>query len=112
MSSPITQELTPAVELSARPDSEKRRLMLAVLEEALLTFKRGLTSKVAERRKHACEVEAWAASSAVDWPFAFENVCAVLSIDPDYVRARMRRLRRDTLETKTGTGDEPTDVRH
>ena len=94
MSNQLAQELNPTVEVSAHPESDKRRLMLAVLEEALTTFQRGLVSDVAERRKHACEVEAWAASDAVDWPFAFENVCDCLGISPDYVRRRMGKLRR------------------
>ena len=94
MSNHRIQELTPAVEVAPKPESDKRRLMLAVLEEALTTFQRGLVSDVAERRKHACEVETWVASDAVDWPFAFENVCDCLGIEPDYVRRRMNALRR------------------
>jgi hypothetical protein len=94
MSNHRIQELTPVVEVAPKPESDKRRLMLAVLEEALTTFQRGLVSDVAERRKHACEVETWVASDAVDWPFAFENVCDCLGIEPDYVRRRMNTLRR------------------
>ena len=104
MSNQLAQELTPAIETPARPETDKRRLMLAVLEEALTTFQRGLVSDVAERRKHACEVEAWAASDAVDWPFAFENVCDCLGIDPDYVRRRMSKLRRSAYGSQPNNG--------
>ena len=104
MSNQLAQDLTPAIEVSTQPETDKRRLMLAVLEEALTTFQRGLVSNVAERRKHACEVEAWAASDAVDWPFAFENVCDCLGIDPDYVRRRMSKLRRSAYGSQPENG--------
>jgi hypothetical protein len=70
-----------------------RRLMLAVLNEALQTYAAGLTSRSATRRCDAHKAEAWILSDAVDWPFAFVNVCTVLGVDPDYIRGRMRRLR-------------------
>jgi hypothetical protein len=111
MSNHRIQELTPVVETAPKPESDKRRLMLAVLEEALTTFQRGLVSDVAERRKHACEVETWVASDAVDWPFAFENVCDCLGIEPDYVRRRMNTLRRDIYGSKSRNGKRPTGVR-
>ena len=84
-------------ELTASP---RNRLMLAVLEEALVTFQRGLNSPVAEQRQHFHEVDRWVASPDTDWPFAFENVCTCLHIDPDYIRAGLRRLKRDALRGK------------
>ena len=70
-----------------------RRLMLAVLNEALQTYAAGLTSNSATRRCDAHKAETWILSDAADWPFAFVNVCTVLGVDPDYIRGRMRRLR-------------------
>ncbi len=70
-----------------------RRLMLAVLNEALQTYAAGLTSRSATRRCDANKAEAWILSDSADWPFAFVNVCTVLGVDPDYIRGRMRRLR-------------------
>ena len=110
MSTNFSYDLTPAIESSAKPESEKKRLMLAVLEEALMTFQKGLASAVPEQRKHAYEVETWVASQDCDWPFAFENVCSCLDIDPDYVRSRMKRVRRKALVSRksraAGAGQE------
>jgi len=84
-------------ELTASP---RNRLMLAVLEEALVTFQRGLNSARAEQRRHFYEVDRWVASNDTDWPFSFENICGCLHIDPDYIRAGLQRLKREALKGK------------
>lgn len=93
-------DLTLAVDY-AQPEttaSPRNRLMLAVLEEALVTFQRGLSSKKAEQRQQLHEVDRWVRSDDTDWPFAFENICNSLRIDPDYIRAGLRRLKCEALE--------------
>lgn len=82
------------VEPSREPEN---RLMLAVLEEALVTFQRGLNSPVPERRKRFCEVDRWVLERDSDWPFSFENICQTLRIDPDYIRAGLRSLKCESL---------------
>ena len=81
-------------EITASP---RNRLMLAVLEEALVTFQRGLTSARVEQRKLLHDVERWVASEDTDWPFSFENICGCLRIDANYVRRGLRRLKMDAL---------------
>jgi len=83
-----------SAELTASP---RNRLMLAVLEEALVTFQRGLNSPKAEQRRQFHEVDRWVASEDTDWPFSFENVCSCLKIDPDYIRLGLRNLKHETL---------------
>ena len=86
------------VEPSREPEN---RLMLAVLEEALVTFQRGLNSPVPERRKRFCEVDKWVSEKDSDWPFSFENICQTLCIDPDYIRAGLRTLKCQSLMTRS-----------
>jgi hypothetical protein len=86
----------------ASREVDTRRLMRAVLLEALVSYRNGLVSKSAVRRLEACKVEAWAAARDTDSPFAFENVCEVLDIDPDSLRSRMRRLRRHAQDQRAG----------
>ena len=93
MSHPNTAYLTPAIEPASATRSSHRRLMLAVLNEALQTYATGLTSRSVARRSDACKVETWTGSDSTAWPFDFVNVCAALGVDPDYIRARMRKLR-------------------
>ena len=69
------------------------RLMLAVLEEALATFRRGLVSLVPTERQEYREVETWLRCSDTDSPFAFESICWTLGLDPDYVRAGFYQMK-------------------
>lgn len=77
-------------ELTASPIN---RLMLAVLEEALVTFQKGLSSRDAQARWRSCEVDRWVASEDDRFVFSFESVCSSLNIGPGYVREGLRRLR-------------------
>ena len=93
MSHPNSETVQVATQPTQTRASSHRRLMLAVLNEALQTYATGLTSRAVARRSDACQVELWTSSNSTEWPFAFVNVCEVLGVDPDYLRARMRRLR-------------------
>lgn len=77
-------------------DTPEARLMLAVLEEALATFRRGLTSDVPLERQRYREVEAWLRCSDSDSPFAFESICWTLGMDPDYVRSGFYQVKCST----------------
>jgi hypothetical protein len=68
------------------PDSPCRRLVAAVFERALLDAV-GPTAKQPDRE----DALAWLASDAEE-PFAFRWVAGQLGLDPDWVRARLRRL--------------------
>ena len=37
------------------------------------------------------EVEEWVAGVGGEWPFSFENICAALDLDAEYLRAGMIR---------------------
>ncbi len=76
---------------------ENRELMLAVLEEALLEYEKGVASPRAEDRMRFHEVDRWVSSQDADWPFAFENVCYVLELDPAHIREQLARIKRRAL---------------
>lgn len=71
-----------------------RRLMLAVLEDAVATLLGYGYARGGRRRQALDEVDRWLRSDAVDWPFAFLRVCDGLGLDPHYVRTGLERLRR------------------
>jgi len=79
-----------------RGDSEVSELMLAVLEDAMRTYKDGVDSSIPSKRVEAFKVEAWAASDDTDWPFAFVNVCNAVGLTPEYLRTAMKKWRRKT----------------
>src|SRR5262245_55754944 len=69
----------------------EKRLMLAVLDNAVLLVLHGGTARDERTRRHAAEASRWLASDAGHWPFAFVNVCQVLGLDPSWVRAGVCR---------------------
>ena len=78
----------PAVDASLQAE---KRLMLAVLEEAIATFQRHATVDARRSQRLVDEVEEWVGGTNGEWPFSFANVCAALDLDPDYLRAGMTR---------------------
>jgi hypothetical protein len=71
----------------------EKRLMLAVLEEAVATFQRNTHAKTRRGQRLFREVEEWIQSEDVSWTFAFENVCHTLGLDPEYLRGGLERLK-------------------
>lgn len=69
----------------------EKRLMLAVLEEAIATFQRHVLADNRRSQRLVEEVEQWASGAESDWPFSFENVCAALELEPEYLRNGMAR---------------------
>jgi len=57
------------------------RLMLAVLNEALLVI---VNEPDGRERRNARK---WVASTGTEWPFDFENICSVLELDTQRLRA-------------------------
>jgi hypothetical protein len=72
----------------------ERRLMLAVLEDAVDSYRKYALAR--DPREQACFLEAreWFFSNDRTWLFAFENICDVLEMNPDYLRAGLDKWRR------------------
>ena len=75
----------------------EKRLMLAVLEEAIATFQRHVMSDNRRSQRLVEEVESWTSGAEADWPFSFENVCAALDLEPEYLRTGMARWKATEL---------------
>jgi hypothetical protein len=72
-------------------------LMLAVLEQALLDFRRSVGARTLRERRLADEVDTWFAADDQGWPCSFLNVCQALGLDVSAVRTRVARWRRMAL---------------
>jgi hypothetical protein len=70
----------------------ERRLMLAVLEDAIAILERYGGTTDPRRIRHVREVEQWIAPTANDALFGFEHICAILNLDADVLRRGLRRL--------------------
>jgi hypothetical protein len=78
------------VDASLQPE---KRLMLAVLEDAVGTFQKYVDVHSRHARRLFGEAEEWFASPDADWPFAFVSVCQALGLDADYIRSGLWRWR-------------------
>ena len=80
------------VQIDASLQPEKR-LMLAVLEDAVGMFQKYVTASTRRGQRLFTEAEEWFAADATDWPFGFENICQALGLEPTYIRNGLWRWR-------------------
>lgn len=74
-------------------DEGAKKLMLAVLQEALNNFVRLLNAKKPEHQEQFGEIESWFWSDDTGWLFSFKNIAEHLGINPTYFRAGLSRLK-------------------
>jgi len=99
------------------------RLILAILEDAIHCFMKYRFATDGAGRELYEDARLWIESEDRTWPFAYENICAIVGIDSDYVRdgllhwERAQTARRDDrsrvaelLEMDLGEVDEPIAV--
>jgi len=73
--------------------SGERRLMVAVLEDALHCYQKYVDSEDPRHRQLFAEAEAWVDADEPTWFFSFQNVCHTLDLNPDYVREGLHKWR-------------------
>ena len=64
----------------------ERRLVVAVLEDAVDCFQKHIHARDDKARQLFVDAEEWISSEDRSWPFSFENVCDLLQINPQYLR--------------------------
>lgn len=73
------------------PDAE-RRLMMAVLEDAVSCLSKDPHRCPRSHRKSFDEAHSWINADDTDsWVFSFINVCESLGLDPNYLRRGLNR---------------------
>jgi hypothetical protein len=70
-----------------------RRLMLAVLEDALRCLQMRANGRRPVERRAMAEAERWIFERGLQGPFTFESVCETLGIHPDHLRDGIRQWR-------------------
>ena len=86
------QVLLPTQQTQGQGIPEKR-LLIAILADAVNCFQRCGLAPGRRNRRAGQESERWIMSRDRDWPFSFENICEVLDLDADYLRANLLRWR-------------------
>jgi hypothetical protein len=84
----------------------EKRLMLAVLEDAVNCLRTNVVARTKQQRRLFRETEDWILEPGHDWVFSFENICAILGFDPQYVRQGLLRLKEKRLP-KHRRGSDP-----
>lgn len=77
----------------------ERRLMQAVLADALHIWLRDRWARGGSARLAWAEVDRWFRSTNRSWPFAFEAICEALDLDADRLRRVLRTHRYEALAT-------------
>jgi hypothetical protein len=74
-----------------------KRLMMAVLEDALRCFQNNSNAKSGPRKRLFVEAEQWLCGETGDGPFSFDTVCETLGIEPQFLRGGLRQWRAQQL---------------
>ncbi len=74
--------------------SREKRLMLAVLENALDSYQKYVFARDGQGRQMFDEAVEWLESTNTDWLFSYRNICETLDINPDYLRRGLEGWRR------------------
>lgn len=80
-----------AVLRKTAPQGPEYYLVLAMLQDAIECVQKYRFSTDPNGRELYTDAHDWIASDDRLWPFSFENVCGILKMDPDYLRAGLFR---------------------
>jgi len=89
----------------------ERRLMLAVLEDAVACYQKHATSTRPRAQRLYREAEQWLFEEDATPVFSFDSVCTVLGIHPGYFRTNLLRWKQRRLTTPGASGEKVGRVR-
>jgi len=76
----------------------EKRLMLAVLQDALDCFQKYAFAKDSHGRQLFADASDWIGCEDRDWYFSFENICETLEINPAYLRQGVQQWRQHAVQ--------------
>jgi hypothetical protein len=80
--------------------SSEKRLMLAVLKNALQSYQKYALAENAHESQLFDEVAEWIDCDYSEWFFSFQSICENLEINPVYLRRRLVEWRRHALDSR------------
>jgi hypothetical protein len=72
-------------------------LVRATLDDAINIYRRYALAKGRRAQRLFREIDEWLAADDWSWPFSFVNICAILDLDPDYIRTGLKMWRERAL---------------
>ena len=85
----------------ATPLEPEKKLLLAVLEDAVICFQDNFLARERKKRQLFEETEQWIFTEHSDRLFAFETLCHSLSLNPHYIRHGLRQWQESRLKRQT-----------
>lgn len=73
--------------------SGEKRLMLAVLQDALDCFQKYAFAKDGQGQQMFSDANDWMCNEDRAWYFSYENICEILEINPEYLRCGVKLWR-------------------
>ena len=83
--------------LGRKPIQGEKRLLLAMLEDAVHCFQTYLLARKPHERRLFQEAEEWIDSLDTRWFFSFENICDILSIHPGRMREALKKWKEEQI---------------
>jgi len=86
-----------ALDASLQPE---KRLMLAVMEDAVGTFQKYVFTRDRLGQKLLTEVEDWFSSDDLAWPYSFVNICHSLDLEVGFMREGLWQWKQHQLDAQ------------
>ncbi len=83
--------------LGRKPLQGEKRLLLAMLEDAVHCFQTYLLARKPHERRLFQEAQEWIESTDTRWFFSFENICDILGIHPGRMREALLEWREQQM---------------
>lgn len=83
--------------MGRKPPQGEKRLLLAMLEDAVHCFQTYLTARKPHERRLFQEAEEWIDSTDAHWYFSFENISDILNIHPGRLRTALKQWKEQQL---------------
>ncbi|HJU61881.1 MAG TPA: hypothetical protein VJ864_07525 [Candidatus Binatia bacterium] len=78
----------------------EKKLMLAVLEDAIACFQKYVFARDGKGKMLFQEAEDWVLDNNSDWLFSFGNVCETLGFSPEYLRQGLAQWKAAKQESR------------
>jgi len=78
----------------------EKRLMLAVLEDAVATYQKKVLARGSKGKGLFREARDWILEEDSNWLFSFENICDILGFNPNYIRQGLIRWKERQIQNK------------
>lgn len=78
---------------SMRLASGEKKLMLAILKDAIKCYRRNLTGKSMHSQKLFLETECWFIDDDMSYLYSFRNICAWLGVDFKLIREKLHEMK-------------------